>query len=217
MHDSELANRPDRTNSLCFQSQQPMNRHILTTAVTLVAAFAFPPALRAQDELPGTGTAERPALLLEAENQATTGKTESLFVFPGTVSAHEGDESITVQGNKVVSNHKGIGKWSTTFLYDLSGGGLQPAEYTFWARYMCGGEPQVSNQIAIIEAGPDAEHLEERAKIELKHEAAWKMAWNGGKQTVDFKATDVVIKVHVEGQAHDAKVFDGFLLVPVKP
>jgi hypothetical protein len=194
-----------------------MNRHILTTAVSIVAALAFPSGLCAQDELPGTGTAERPALLLEAENQATTAKTESLLVFPGTIAGHEGDESTTVQGDKVVSNHKGIGKWSNSFLYDLSGGGLQPAEYTFWARYMCGGEPQVSSQIAIIEAGPDAEHLEERARIELKHEAPWKMSWTGGNQTVDFKATDVVVKIRIEGQAHDAKLFDGFLFAPVKP
>jgi hypothetical protein len=194
-----------------------MNRHILTTAVALVAALAIPSALRAQDELPGTGTAERPAILLEAEPQANTAKTESLLVFPGTLSGNEGADSSAVQGNKVLSAHKGLGRWSTSFTYDLSGGGLQPAEYTFWARYMCGGEPQVSAQTFTIEAGPDAEHLEARAKIEVRNETAWKLAWVGGKQTVDFKATDVVIRVSIEGQAHDAKVFDAFLFAPIKP
>ena len=81
-----------------------------------------------------------------------------------------------------------------------------------FVRYMCGGEPIVSAQTFTVKAGPDSEHLETRGTVKVTNDTGWKMQWMKGDDTVQLKDGDTVVQILNEGQAHDAKVFDAFVL-----
>lgn len=165
--------------------------------------------------LPVSGTAEKPVLLLEAEAslEASATPDAGTKAYAGKVTTHEGADSVSAQKDKVVAAHKGIGQWKVTFQWTLEPK-PKAGNYGFHACFTCGGEPIVSAQTFTIKAGPDAEHLEARGTLKITNDTAWKMQWVKAAEAVSLKEGDVVVEITNEGQAHDAKLFDAFLLSP---
>ncbi len=165
--------------------------------------------------LPVQGTEQRPVILLEAETHLAASEDPSVRIYGGRVTAQKGVDRVTVTKTQVQVVKKGIARTSVTFQYSLEPR-LPSGEYGFQVHYMCGGEPKVSSQSFIVKAGPDAEHLEERGRFKVTNPipTGWTMQWLKGDKPLTLKAGDALLEIHNEGQAHDAKVFDAFLLVP---
>jgi hypothetical protein len=167
--------------------------------------------------LPVAGRAEMPALLLElGQDPPSSGaKDTTTRVFPGEVTAHEGDASIQTDRDEVASLHPGFGSWSVAFRFNLKPG-PESGPYTFWAHWRQGGEPDVCVQTFEIWAGPDPSRLERRAALRMKPKG-WDYAWVASEPPLTLKADDTVIEVRDSGSGHDAKIFDAFLLGPPPP
>lgn len=166
--------------------------------------------------LPVQGTEKNPVILLEAETHAGASEDPRVRIYGGRVTAQKGVDRVAVTKTRVEVVKKGVARTSVTFQYSLEPR-LPASEYGFQVHYMCGGDPKVSAQSFVVKAGPDAEHLEERGRFKVTNPilSGWKMQWLKGDKPLTLKAGDALLEIHNEGQAHDAKVFDAFLLVPV--
>ncbi len=171
------------------------------------------PAGAAEAPLPVEGSADKPLVLLQAEASAGPERA-GVVALPGEVVAKEGVDFVAVEKEQVVAAHKGQGNWGVSFRYTL-GGNVAPGEYTFWARWMQGGEPSVSAQKFVVLAGASADALEERGSFQITNDWPWKHQWVMAK-TLELKAGDAVVEVRNSGRGQDAKAFDAFLLSPGK-
>jgi hypothetical protein len=167
-------------------------------------------------DLPVRGTGEKPLVLLDlgSEPPSLAVKAAALQVHRGELIAHEGDASIRTDKDEIISRHPGFGAWRVAFRFELK---TKPApnQYTFWARWRQGGDPNVCVQTFEVWAGPSATRLEQRAAMRLKPKG-WQYAWIAG-EPLKLNADDRVVEVREHGAGHDAKVFDAFLLGPPAP
>jgi hypothetical protein len=160
-------------------------------------------------ELPATGTAESPLVLLEAE-PAVPDSGEWMQVYGGAVIAHEGDDYVDPRDADVVVARKGYAYTSVTFRYTLDPP-MRSGRYEFWASFQLGGtQPQEFT----ISAGPSDGELTPRATLQLRSPDAWKMSWLKGGTSLMLLPGDRILTVSTKGHASDAKVFDAFLLTP---
>lgn len=120
------------------------------------------------------------------------------------------EATVRVDKQELVSLHAGFGSWGVDFRFRLAAA-PRAGDYQFWARWRQGGEPDVCVQRFEIWAGPDVEHLQQRAIFNLKPKG-WEPAWIGAESMLKLQADDNVIEVRNQGAGHDAKAFDGFLL-----
>ncbi|HCE45017.1 MAG TPA: hypothetical protein DET40_15865 [Lentisphaeria bacterium] len=160
------------------------------------------------------GSEAKPLFLLELGKQpsSVSENDKSLQIYVGDVSDHQGDEYASPKDDEVTSAKKGFGEWSVNFKFNLDPK-LKAGEYTFFAKWKQGGDPAACKQTFAVFAGADASKLEERGKFKLAYSKSWQYEWvMGGK--VNFKADDAVVEIRNSGKAHDAKVFDAFILVP---
>lgn len=166
--------------------------------------------------LPTPARSEQPGLLLELgqEPAALTADPASLRVV-GAVSNHAGDSAIRIDKDEINVLHPGFGHWQVSFRFQLPPG-FAEQNYRFWARWRQGGEPDVCVQNFEIWAGTDPGKLEQRGVFSLKPKG-WEPAWLAGEAAVTLKSDDLFIEVRNSGNAHDAKVFDAFLLEPSLP
>ncbi|AEF99816.1 hypothetical protein [Methylomonas methanica] len=120
------------------------------------------------------------------------------------------EATVRVDKQELVSLHAGFGRWGVDFRFRLA---VAPraGDYQFWARWRQGGEPDVCVQRFEVWAGPNAEHLQQRAIFTLKPKG-WESAWIGAETMLTLQADDKVIEVRNQGAEQDAKAFDGFLL-----
>lgn len=164
--------------------------------------------------LPIHASVERPALLLELgkEPPSVNAQDNTVKVFAGEVFAHEGDAGIQVGADDISSLHPGFGSWNIAFRFKVRPG-LPAGNYTFWARWRQGGDPNVCVQSFEIWAGSDPSRLELRARLPMKPKG-WEYAWIAAELPVNLKADDAYLEVRDSGAGHDAKVFDAFLLAP---
>ncbi|QPK63712.1 hypothetical protein IVG45_01665 [Methylomonas sp. LL1] len=164
--------------------------------------------------LPIQTSSSWPALLLDlgGESMATAGKADAIQVIQGAASTQEAGISLRADNSEVTVLHPGFGSWKVDFRFPLTAAPPATA-YRFWARWRQGGEPDVCVQTFEIWAGPDADHLQQRATYQLKPKG-WESAWISSQSLVSLKADDKLIEIRDSGAGHDAKVFDAFLLAP---
>jgi hypothetical protein len=165
--------------------------------------------------LPVQGTEQHPVILLEAETDTAVSEDPRVRIYGGQVTDQKGVDRVTVKQTGVEVVKKGLARTGVTFQYALNPH-LPAGEYRFQVQYMCGGEPKVSAQTFVVKAGPDAERLEVRGQFKVTNpiRTGWKMQWLKGDKPLTLKAGDALLEIQNEGQAHDAKVFDAFLLSP---
>lgn len=177
----------------------------------LFAALLLP--LCGQD-LPLAGTPQKPLLLLQLGNAPAKVAADHLRTCTGTTASADADVAVSSQADTVTVARKGLGKWSASFRFALPP--EHPSgEFTFWARWRQGGDPNVCPQSFAVFAGPDADSLEARASMTLRS-PGWKFAWVDGKK-LQLKENDRVLEIRNSGQAQDAKVFSAFLLGGPRP
>ncbi|MFA4945353.1 MAG: hypothetical protein WC789_11705 [Lentisphaeria bacterium] len=166
-------------------------------------------------ELPARGTAEKPQLLLQLGAAPAAAATAELAVVAGgEVVGHEGDRGIEVSAEEVQSLRAGQGKWAVNFRFRLPAG--HPAgDFTFWARWKQGGDPNTSAQAFELWAGPDEASLEKRGASKLKP-GGWSHVWRDGAR-VTLKPEDRLFEVRNSGNGMTGKVFSAFLLGGPKP
>lgn len=131
--------------------------------------------------LPVQGRAQWPLILLEwdSEPPSVAAKDATAEMYTGEITAHEGDESVRTDRDKVVQVHDGFGRWSAVFRFPLEPGPRVDTPYAFWAQWQ-GGGPKLSPQTFEVWAGPDATRLARRATFRLKP-AGWQHAWAAGE------------------------------------
>jgi hypothetical protein len=194
-----------------------MNKKLTPTVATLLLVIlAQAPCPGAEPPL--TGTAENPIIYFEVERKPTvempaeTGKQ----VYRGVFVHQEGaDYAAPVPEGTAVAHH-GFGSWDAWFRCELSSP-PRSGPYTFWTRWMQGGDPGLCKQQFQILAGPNAESLEERGSCVLGYDAGWKLQWAFGEKAVSLKSDDKVIEIRNSGPGDGAKVFDAFVLSPGQP
>ncbi|MEX0777669.1 MAG: hypothetical protein WD042_18340 [Phycisphaeraceae bacterium] len=189
-------------------------RHVAVVAMALLMGGVARP-IAAADDLPAKGSTDKPLIVLEAEPDPPASADDTIQVHGGKVVAQEGTDYVKARKSDVVAAHKGFGKWSVTFGYQLA---AAPAagSYDFHVRWHQGGDPEATVQTFKVLAGPTVDKLEERGTFKLKNSTPWKFQWVKASKRVTLKADDIVIQVQNAGSAHDAKVFDAFVLAPVK-
>lgn len=171
-----------------------------------------PSASYAPLTLPARGTSARPALLLKLGRMAVE-KDDGCRVASGSVVAHEGDDYVAAATEGVIVAHRGLGKWQASFRFALDAAPAAGGR-VFWARWRQGGEPKVSAQTFDVWAGASAAALERRGTFRLTNNSPWEFDWVKAAQPLDLRTGDSVIEIRNSGQAHDAKVFQAFLLAP---
>jgi hypothetical protein len=117
----------------------------------------------------------------------------------------------SIGGNAATVTHKGFGEWGAAFQFDLSPA-IPAGFYSFHARYMSGGEPSQVLQTFTVKAGPDAQHLGVRGSFQTRNRTPFQLQWLAGKGTLAIFPGDRVLRIENAGKAHDAKVFEGFVL-----
>lgn len=172
-------------------------------------------ASRGSLTLPVRGTPEQPVLLLKL-GKSPVPAPDGSRVAAGAVVAHEDDDYVATTPDDVVVARRGFGRWKVSFRFPLDPAPA-PGDYVLWASWRQGGEPKVSDQTFELWAGPTASALEKRGTARLTNPSPWKFQWVHSAQALALSAGDRVIEVRNSGQAHDAKVFQAFLLAPVAP
>jgi hypothetical protein len=177
----------------------------LLLAFLAVAAWAV--------ELPETGTAERPVVLLAfgAAPLVAPGADPAVTVFTGTAIKGAGAESALLSKDAAVVRHKGFGAWEATFRFALTRP-VPPGTYRFYARYHSGGEVSQVKQRFTVFAGPDADHLGVRGVFETTNRTPFTYQWLAGAGTLRLFPGDTLISIANAGKAHDSKSFSAFLL-----
>lgn len=164
------------------------------------------------DGLPVSGTSGRPILLLELGSAASAPNrlaANVLSVSGQPLQDSQHGVAWQVEPDAVNVLHPGFGQWQAAFRFNLN----RPVigRLRFWARWRQGGDPGVCRQTFEVWAGADAEHLEQRASVQLTPKG-WEYAWLSGPELIELQAGDRVVEVRNGGAGHDAKVFDAFLL-----
>ncbi|MCK9605943.1 MAG: hypothetical protein M0R33_05770 [Methylomonas sp.] len=151
------------------------------------------------------------ALLLDLGTEPmAVPETAQLSRTAGELLLNAADATVQVDKNEAVSLHPGFGRWGVDFRFKLAAA-PKAGVYQFWARWRQGGEPDLCVQRFEIWAGPDLEHLAQRAIFSLKPKG-WEPAWIGADSTLYLKDGDKVIELRNHGAGQDAKAFDAFLL-----
>ncbi|WP_235557207.1 hypothetical protein [Methyloglobulus morosus] len=192
-----------------------MAQFFLTIQIALLVStgLGFAHTAAAKD-LPIQGSANNPALLLELGSQPSSinADDKAIKVAAGEVYEHEGDSSIQVDKDEIISRHPDFGSWKVNFRFRVNPG-LSGKAYRFWARWKQGGDPNACEQSFAIWAGPDPSGLTLRATLLMKPKG-WEYAWIAAEPSVNLKADDTIIEIRESGSGHDAKVFDAFLFAP---
>jgi hypothetical protein len=207
---------PTRARQGRVGSANYVTKYLLIGWAAIVAAIWMAAASATElTGLPVQGRAQWPLILLElgSEPPSVAANGATTEVYTGEITAHEGDESVRTDRDEVVQVHKGFGRWSAVFRFPLERRPRVDAPYAFWAQWRQGGNPKVCLQTFEVWAGPDATGLARRAAFRLKP-AGWQYAWAAGNTPLRLKPDDAVIEVRASGAAHNAKVFDAFLLAP---
>jgi len=192
---------------------KPLTLFFLTVQTALLSLYGLSVAnADGLAKLPIQGMAEKPALLLDlgSKPMSLDVADKTTRVFTGAVNAHEGDANIQTDKDEVSSLHPGFGSWKVSFRFNVIPG-LPAKPYVFWARWRQGGDPNVCVQSFEVWAGADQSRLELRATSLMKPKG-WEYAWIAADSPVNLRADDAIIEVRDNGSAHDAKVFDAFLL-----
>ena len=191
---------------------KPLTLFFLTVQTALLSLYGLSVAnADGLAKLPIQGMAEKPALLLDlgSKPMSLDVADKTTRVFTGAVNAHEGDATIQTDKDEVSSLHPGFGSWKVSFRFNVIPG-FPAKPYVFWARWRQGGDPNVCVQSFEVWAGADPSRLELRATLLMKPKG-WEYAWIAADSPVNLRADDA-IEVRDNGSAHDAKVFDAFLL-----
>lgn len=194
-----------------LSGKQPFHkiRTMLWVGVLATVGLGHPRAEQPDSAiLPVKAMLERSVLLLElgTESRALAGvqtvQGQVLQDAQAGVSWQVGPEAVNVV-------HPGLGEWRSTFRFRFN----QPVvgAFRFWARWRQGGDPTVSRQTFEIWAGPDDQHLQKSASIQLTPKG-WEYAWLSSPELIQLKTGDRVLEIRNSGAGHDAKVFDAFLL-----
>ena len=170
-------------------------------------------------DLPVTGTADRPLVLLELGNAPTTsaqGKDTALQVQIGTVTAGLGAESVLTEKDEVQVFHKGFGEWAADFTFELKPE-LTPGQYRVFARYKSGGEVSQVEQNFTVKAGANPNEMATRSEFTLTNTTPWEYQWLEAPKTITVLPGDRWLAISNAGKADGAKVFDTFLLKLERP
>ena len=179
----------------------------------LAAGFFFQGEVFSQ-ELPVKPSKDKPAILLSLGSEKQNSKDPALVVCSnGIVSLQEAD-STTSSKDEVNILKKGFGRSAATFRFNLPDG-HPSGEFTFWAHWKQGGDPNVCQQKFEVWAGADETKLDLRNSQNLKSNG-WNYIWADGK-TLTIKPEDKIVEVRNSGNAHDAKIFNSFLLAGPRP
>lgn len=179
------------------------------TAAILIAMLAAGRLTAA--ELPVKGTAAEPVVWLALGEVPAEAPEAGVMVCTGRVVTSEGADYAQARKDGVVLARKGYANTRVTLAWAV-GPGVRAGVYSFAANFMLGG---LNGQSFVVRAGPDAEHLDERAKLSLANKSAWKKAWVKSDVLLSLREGDAVIEIASSGGASDSKVFDSFLLAPV--
>lgn len=191
-------------NSFCF-------------AISVIVGTLVISDVRAEEKptlpIPIQGTEANPVVVLFAAPQETTPNSASLVTSTGEVIDKSGVDYVAASKGKLNVVKKGLAPTGVTWRFALK---PQPPEgdYHIAVRYACGGEPHVVGQTFHVRGGPSEGRMEERGKFTVTNPSPWKAQWIDGRVRVAIKADDAVLEIRNEGRAHDAKIFEAFLLVP---
>ena len=113
----------------------------------------------------------------------SAGTTPALRVHAGTVTGHEGADSVVTAKDEVQVLHQGFGAWGASFRFDLDPA-VPPGLYRFFARYKSGGEVSQVAQTFTVKAGADPNALAARGEFVLTNTSPWEYQWVQGESTV---------------------------------
>lgn len=185
-----------------------MKRLHLILLTLLIAGAAVS---RSHAQLPVTGNAKWPVVLLEAEPLPGNAAAEpGVLHLGGTVVHKEGADSVAASKGEVALAKKGFGGSKVSFRYALKD--VPAGDYIFQARWKQGGDPNVCGQTFELWAGKDESSLQQRAKMTLKP-GGWTYRRVAGS-SLTIHADDTALEVRNSGNAQDGKIFDAFLLAP---
>lgn len=178
--------------------------------VSQLAAVSTSFASKHLEQLPVTGTAEKPVILLEAEPlDGKEAADPATSLYGGKVLSHYG-ESCTTKDSSVIVAKKGHAatKISLSYILDPK---TKPGTYRVWTLLQTGSK---GTQRFAIKAGESPDKLVDRAVFNQMIEAAWKPAWRKTDGTLTILPTDSTLTIEISGATTQAKVLDAFLLVP---
>ena len=181
----------------------------------LISLLIWLPVLSAKEFPNGVnGTVEQHVYLFElgkTPQSAGEKANPNVSLYKGEVDSHSGEDYISTEDDEVISAKSGFGEWSIQFRFELNPA-LKSGKYRLFARWKQGGDPAVCQQTFGVFAGSDKSKMESRGSFTVSYSAAWKFEWVA-VGIVMIEGTDTLLGIRNTGKAHDAKVFDAFILV----
>jgi hypothetical protein len=141
------------------------------------------------------------------DNKTEPAKLKAHVVYPEKVIT---DGKYYSDSQSLIMVFKGYQNVPVTLAYPI--GDVKPGEYRWMTSLAIGGK---GNQKIEIHAGPDAEHLTIRGKINKNNEASWKNEWMKCHKPVHIDKEDQLIHFVFTGSATDRKIIDAMLLEPL--